>query len=85
MVLRMTRMRVRRLELQLSQRALAERAHVANSDYSRFETRMATPYQAQAERIAQVLELPADRLLDLITLICTEQPDNRESLNAVVR
>ena len=68
MAVEMTRMRARRLELGLSQRVVAGRARVANSDLSRFETRRATPYKAQAMRIARVLKLSADELVDLVKL-----------------
>ena len=68
MVLEMTRLRARRLELGLSQRTVAGRARVASADLSRFETRMATPYKAQAERIAGVLGLLPDSLVDLVKL-----------------
>jgi transcriptional regulator with XRE-family HTH domain len=68
MVLKMTRMRARRLELGLSQRTVAQRAKVANADVCRFETGMGTPYKAQAERLARVLDLPPDGLIDLVKL-----------------
>ena len=68
MAVEMTRMRARRLELGLSQRAVAGRARVANSDLSRFETGRATPYEAQAQRIARVLKLSADELVDIVKL-----------------
>jgi transcriptional regulator with XRE-family HTH domain len=68
MALQMTRMRARRLELGLSQRDVASRARVANSDLSRFETRMGTPYKDQAARIARVLDLPAESLVEVIQL-----------------
>jgi transcriptional regulator with XRE-family HTH domain len=67
-VLTMTRMRARRLELGLSQRALAKRADVANADVSRFETGMGIPYESQAQRLARVLRLAPQELVELVVL-----------------
>ena len=60
-----TRLQRERLRRGLSQTALAAKAgRLSGSDISRFENSYARPYPAQAERLAQVLGLQPDELLE---------------------
>jgi transcriptional regulator with XRE-family HTH domain len=60
-----TRLRVERARRGWSQTALAAKAgRLSGSDISRFERGYARPYPAQAERLAQVLGLHLDELLE---------------------
>lgn len=60
----MTRMKLRRLELGLSQQDLANRTGLWTSDVSRIETGRLRPYAGQAQRIADVLGLDPSELQD---------------------
>ena len=62
----MTRLKAERLARGWSQITLAYKARVANSDVSKWERRMAAPYPSQATRLAKVLGIPPDRLLDAV-------------------
>lgn len=60
-----TRLQRERLRRGLSQTALAAKAErLSGSDISRFENFYARPYPAQAGRLAQVLDLNPDELLE---------------------
>ena len=60
-----TRLQLERLRRGYSQTVLAARAgRLSGSDISRFENAYARPYPAQAERLAQVLGLQPDELLE---------------------
>jgi transcriptional regulator with XRE-family HTH domain len=56
-------MRVRRLELKLSQQTVGYRAGIANTDVSKIENGRQIPYPSQAKRLARVLGLQPDELL----------------------
>ncbi len=61
----MTRLQAARLKLRLSQTALAAAAErLSGSDISRFENLYARPYPAQAARLAAVLGLGVNELLE---------------------
>lgn len=60
----MTKMKARRVELGLSQQALANRTGLWVSDISRIETGRLRPYAGQAQRIAGVLGLDPSELQD---------------------
>lgn len=61
----MTKLQRERMRRGLSQTALAAAAgRLAPSDISRFERAWGRPYPKQAERLAQVLDLRPDELLD---------------------
>jgi len=60
----MTKLLKRRRELSLSQKQLAERAGLKQSQISQMETGRFTPYRVQAQRISEILGLPGDQLLD---------------------
>lgn len=60
----MTKMKARRLALGLSQQDVANRTGLWVSDISRIETGRLRPYAGQARRIAEVLGLAEDELLD---------------------
>lgn len=60
----MTKLQAERIRRRLSQTALAAAAgKLSASDVSRFERGWSVPYPAQAERLARVLNLQADELL----------------------
>ena len=59
----MTKLQAERIRRGLTQTDLAFHARpLTASEVSRFETGMARPYPAQAERLARVLGVPADEL-----------------------
>lgn len=60
----MTKMRMCRLALGLSQQDLANRTGLWVSDISRIETRRLVPYAGQASRIAEALGLDPSELQD---------------------
>jgi transcriptional regulator with XRE-family HTH domain len=60
----MTKLQAERIRRQLTQTELAYHAKLSASEVSRFETGMARPYPVQAARLAAVLDMPADALLD---------------------
>lgn len=61
-----TKMKARRLELRMTQVDLAFHSRVAPGDISKFENRMARPYPSQAERLGNVLGIPAEQLIDAV-------------------
>jgi len=63
----MTRLEAERRRRGWSQTVLADRAErLASSDISRFERRYATPYPAQASRLARVLNVaPSDLMTEV--------------------
>ena len=60
----MTRMKVRRHELGMSQTIVAAKARMSPSDISRIETGRQVPYPGQRKRIAKALGLTPAELLD---------------------
>ena len=58
------KMKAERLKRQWSQTQLAARAALSTSDVSKFESGRMTPYPAQALRLARVLGLSPQELLE---------------------
>lgn len=59
-----TKLKAARTAQKLTQTDLAFHSRVAPTDISKFENGMARPYPTQAERIAKVLGLDPNELLD---------------------
>ena len=60
----MLRMKAERLRLGLTQQALGYHAHISAADISRFEGGWARPYLGQARRLAEVVGLCENELLE---------------------
>ena len=67
----MTRLQVERLRRGFSQTMLAAKAgRLSGADINRFENHYARPYAGQAKRIARVLNLDPDELLEPVDEQC---------------
>jgi len=62
----LTKMRLRRQELKLSQQAVGYQAGMSSADVSRIENARMVPYPSQAQRLAQVLKLDAKDLQEQV-------------------
>lgn len=60
----MLRLTMERLRRGWTKTELSRRARIQLSDVSRIESGRMKPYQPQRQRLAQVLEVPADRLFE---------------------
>ena len=64
---RMTKMKVRRQELKLSQQAVGYLSNVSAADVCRIENRRMIPYPTQAEKLGRVLKLSPAELQEAVT------------------
>ncbi len=65
----MVRMKAVRIQRGWSQQQLAFRANVSVADVSRIETGRMRPYAGHAARLAKVLGLEPEKLLELVVLV----------------
>jgi ribosome-binding protein aMBF1 (putative translation factor) len=67
------RLKSERLKRGWTQQTLAHHAQMQSSDISRIERGWAKPYPGQAERLAEVLGIAVDVLLDEVPLVMVEE------------
>ena len=80
----MIRLKVERTRRGWSQTKLGALARLAASEISRMENGFLLPYPRQARRLARVLGIPADKLLDHLgdDATCTDKVEREAAMSA---